>query len=1049
LNFKNTVIFAPKYLIHKKHTDFYNIPLACFRNTVILKPKIYLKMMKNLISISLFILFFGTLAAQQTAVFTNELVNYNKALELYNNNQYLASQGLFSAIKDHAEDETLKGDCAYYIANCAVRLNQQDADFLMEQFVNDYPTSIKRNDAFINVANYYFENGKYSYARKWYDKVDESSLSRGDREKFYFNNGYAYFVNKRYAEAQKYFNRVSYSQKYGSQSKYYLGFIAYEGDDYEEANKQFETIENEEKYAEGLSYYKADMNFKLGKFQEAINLGLQQYDNSNPQEKSELSKIIGESYFNLKKYNEAIPYLKEYKGKKGKWNNTDYYQLGYAYYKQGNYENAIGEFNKIVDGRNAVAQNAYYHLAESYLKLNKKQQALNAFKNASEMDFSAQIQEDAWFNYAKLSYEIGNSYTSVPQVILSFLETYPKNPNNEALKDLLIDSYITSKNYQAALELLENNKTFNNKKAYQKVAFYRGLEVYNEGNYPEAVALFQKSLKEPLDPIFTARATFWKAESDYQASNFEASLVGYKQFLQLPNASQTPEYKNSSYNLGYNYFKLKNYPEAITQYEKFLESSSNDAARRNDAYLRLGDSHFVSSSYWPAMENYNKAIEGGTPDKDYAAFQKAISYGFVDRTEKKLEELKSFSAKYPKSFYRDDALYELGNTYVSQENTRDAMVTYEKLINEIPGSSYVPKALLKQALILDNTGKSNEALAKFKKVANDFPSTPEALQAVASAKIIYIDQGRVNDYATWVNTLDFVEVENAELDDASYQAAEQPYLENKPSQAITRFEAYLKDFPNGSHTLKAHFYVAQLYFAENKGDKAIPHYEFVVGKERSEFSEQALARISELYLGKKDYNKALTYLKRLETEADFPQNVIFAQTNSMKASYELKKYSEAVTYAEKVLQNGKIDNAIKSDAQIIVARSAIETGEEQKAKTAYAEVAKIATGKLAAEALYYDAYFKNKEGKYEASNASVQKLAKDFSGYKYYGAKGLVLMAKNFYALKDAYQATYILESVTTNFTDYPDVVEEAKAELAVIKAAESKTNSSVETDGN
>ena len=610
-------------------------------------------------------------------------------------------------------------------------------------------------------------------------------------------------------------------------------------------------------------------------------------------------------------------------------------------------------------------------------------------------------------------------------------------------------SYITSKNYQAALELLENNKSFENKKAYQKVTFFRGLELYNEGSYPEAVSLFQKSLKEPYDPLFTARATYWKAESDYQASNFNESLIGYKQFLQLPNAAQTPEFLHSRYHLAYNYFKLKNYAEAISNFELFLETSSNDAARRNDTYVRLGDSHFMSSAYWPAMENYNKAMEGGSPDKDYAAFQKAMSYGFVDRAEKKLEALESFSANYPNSFYRDDALYELGNAYLAQENNRDAMVSYEKLVTEIPGSSYVPKALLKQALILDNTGKSNEALAKFKKVASTYPSSAEALQAVASAKIIYIDQGRVNDYASWVSTLDFVEVGNTELDDASYQAAEQPYLENKPSQAISRFEAYLKEFPSGSHALKAHFYLAQLYFADNKGGKAIPHYQFVVDKERSEFSEQALARISELYLTQKEYQKALDYLQRLENEADFPQNIVFAQTNSMKAHYELEHYGQAVTYAEKVLENEKVDNAIKSDAQIIIARSAIETGDEEKAKRAYAEVAKIATGKLAAEALYYDAYFKNQAAKYEASNASVQKLAKDYSGYKLYGAKGLVLMAKNFYALRDAYQATYILESVIENFSDYPEVVQEAKAELAVIKAEESKTNSSVETDGN
>jgi len=338
-------------------------------------------------------------------------------------------------------------------------------------------------------------------------------------------------------------------------------------------------------------------------------------------------------------------------------------------------------------------------------------------------------------------------------------------------------------------------------------------------------------------------------------------------------------------------------------------------------------------------------------------------------------------------------------------------------------------------------------LTVFKKVANDFPSTPEALTAVTSAKIIYIDQGKVDEYARWVDTLDFVEVEDAELDDASYQAAEKPYLENKAGQAITRFEDYLKQFPNGNHALQAHFYLGQLYFSEEKNENAIPHFEFVVGKERSEFTEQALARVSELYLGKKDYQNALQYLKRLENEAVFPQNIIFAHTNSMKANYELNNYPEAVAYAEKVLENSKIDNAIKSDAQIIIARSAIKTGDEGKAQTAYAEVAKIATGQLAAEALYYDAYFKNKEGQYESSNMAVQRLAKDYSGYKYFGAKGLVLMAKNFYALDDAYQATYILESVISNFTDYPELVQEAKTELAIIKNAESKTNSSVETN--
>jgi len=983
--------------------------------------------------------------SQQTEVYTNDLVDFNSAYELYSNQQYLAAQTLFLEVIKKPTTKNIKSNCSYYIAIIAIKLNQQNADYLMEQFVEEHPTSIKRNSAYINVADYYFGNSKFSQARKWYDKVDEFSLSVKEKEKFYFNNAYAFFKTKQNAEAKKYFNRLSTSEKYGSQAKYYLGYIAYEGDQYEEANDLFEAVKDEKRYAKDMSYYQADMNFKLAKFQEAIKLGLEQYDRSSPREKSELSKIIGESYFNLENYKEAVLYLQSYKGKKGKWNNTDYYQLGYAYYKQRNYQMAINEFNKIVDGKNAVAQNAFYHLADSYIKLDQKQQALNAFKSASEMDFSLEIKEDAWLNYAKLSYQIGNSYQSAPKVLLSFMEVYPNNENNTELKDLLIDSYITSKDYQSALDLLVNNKSFENKLAYQKVTFFRGLELYSEGNYRDGIELFNKSLSEPRDAIFTARATFWKAECDYQLSNFEQSLIGYKQFLQLPNSNKTPEKSNLDYNLAYNYFKLKNYTEAIKSFNTYISKNVIALSQEKDAYIRLGDSYFVTSAYWPALENYNNAIEAGALDQDYAHFQKAISYGFIDRIAQKIEELKDFPNKFPKSMYRDDAFYELGNTYVSQENYKDAMIAYNKLIRDLPNSSYVPKTLLKKALILENTGKSNEALTIFKRVANDFPSSEEAVQAVTSAKIIYIDQGRVNDYAAWISRLDFVDIENSEIDDATFQAAENPYLENKPSQAISRFEDYINQFPNGKHILKTHFYLAQLYFSDEKMEDAIVHYQFVVDKDRNDFTEQALARISQLYLEQKDYKISLPYLIRLETEADFPQNIIFAQSNAMKASYELEKYHEAVIFADKVLQNEKIGNSVKSDAQFIIARSAMKTDDENKAKDAYAEVLKIATGKLAAEALYYDAYFKNKSGQFKASNESIQLLAKEYAGYKYFGAKGLVLMAKNFYKLNDAFQATYILESVIKNFEDYPDIIDEATSELSIVKSEQAKTNDSIE----
>jgi TolA-binding protein len=1005
-------------------------------------------MIKKRISLLVIAISFSfQIMAQQSAVYTSSLVDYQKALTLYNNQQYRAAQSMFSSIKKTAEEDILQSNCAYYIANCAVRLNQQNADQLVEDFVKEYPTSTKRNTAFVDVADYYFENSKYAYAKKWYNKVDENALGRKEKEKFYFNYGYTAFVTKDYRTAKKYLSRVENSREFGSQAKYYIGFMAYEGDDYNQANAYFDQVSNQERYKEKLSYYQADLNFKLGKFEKAIELAKERLGSSDENEVSELSKIIGESYFNLEKYQEAIPYLKAYKGKRGKWNNTDYYQLGYAYYKQKNYEKAISEFNNIIGGNDGVAQNAYYHLGESYIHLNKKQEALNAFRNASQMNFDLKIQEDAWLNYAKLSYEIGNPYQSAPQVLSSYLEKYPGSGYKEEIETLLIDSYITSKNYKEALNLLKNKNSFENKVAYQKVAFYRGLELYNEGHYQEAKTLMDASLSEPRDPFFTARAMFWKAEVDYNLTNYEDALVGFKQFLQQAEAASTPEIKNIDYNLAYTYFKLKNYDKASQYFNQFVSKNTNDKIRLNDAYLRLGDAYFVSSQYKKAISAYDEAIKLNEIDSDYPAFQKTISSGYIGQTSSKIKGLEAFVLKYPNSKLRDDALYELGNSYVKVNEINKAMNTYNQLSNEYSMSSFVPKALLRQGLVYYNNSDNEKALAKFKQVADNYPGTPEAVQAVSTARLIYIDLGRVDDYARWVKQLDYIEITDVDLDNATYEAAEKQYLENNTDKAIKQFNNYLNQFPNGLHALQAHFYVAQLYYKQNLLENAAPHYKYVVDASQSEFTEEALSRLAQFYLESKSWNKAIPLLKRLEKEANYPQNIVFAQSNLMKAYYQLKDYSNAVSYAEKVLESPKIDNKIKSDAHIIIARSAMKTGDENRAKSAYANVERVATGETAAEALYFNAYFKNKEGNFEASNNTIQKLAKNFSGYKYYSAKGLVLMAKNYYALKDAFQATYILESVIQNFQEFDDVVSEAKTELNKIKKEEAQTNSSIQPE--
>ncbi|MHC5201729.1 tetratricopeptide repeat protein [Myroides sp. LJL119] len=993
---------------------------------------------------------FSSLAvsAQETEIYTNGLAEFNHAVFLYNEEQYLAAQVLFEKVKKTslAQNTEVEADCAYYIANCAIRLDQPGAEKKIDDFVKNYPTSAKQNQAYVDVTDYYFLKGQYAKALQYATKVKNINiLENSKQDRFLFQKGYSFFYVKNPKEAKKTLQKVRPNSQWGDQATYYLGYMAYSNNNYEDAKKHFEKIDISSSYQDKMGYYKADMNFKSGNFQNSLTEGLAQLDKASEQaERSELSKIVGESYFNLEQYDKALGYLQQYQGKDGKWSNTDYYQLGYAYYKKGEYQNAIEQFNKIIQGNNSVAQNAYYHLGESYLNTDQKIQALNAFKNASEMRFDAEIQQDAFLNYAKLSYEIGNAYQSAPSVLSEFLDKYPNSPYKHEIQELLIDSYVTSKNYKDALSLLEKNKSIGNAQVYQKVSFYRALELYAENDYQQALSLFNKSLAEKQDLYFTARALYWKAETLVALQKYSQGIESFLDYKSSPKAPSTPEFINVDYNIGYAYFKMKNYTQALVYFNDFVNTKGVDQTRKYDAYLRIGDCNFVNGKYWPAMDAYNVIINANAGDQEYARYQKAISYGFVDRQNQKQKELIDFVQDFPGSNLADQAQYELGVAYELQKQDQNALAAFEKLIQNYPNSNKKARAALRQGLIYYNTGQSDKALAKFKQIVNESPSTPEAIEAVQNARLIYIDKGQVDLYAQWVKGLSFVDVSDSELDNDSFDSAQRQSLQDNTPEAIAGYKQYLREFPSGKNALQANFYLAQIYMAQQDQDQALKYYNAVLNYGNNEFTEVSLAKSAEIYLKKKDLQNSMKLLVRLENEASQVQNQIFAMSNLMKLYYDQKNYSQALEYAQKVLDKPKVDNRVKSDAQLIVARSSFYTNNIEKAKQAYELVLSSSSGELAAEALYYQAYFLNQDGNYQESNQSIQVLAKDYSSYPYYGAKGLVLMAKNFYQLNDSYQATYILDSVIKNFSQYKDVVFEAKKELDFIQSQEAKRNSSV-----
>ena len=347
----------------------------------------------------------------------------------------------------------------YNQISSSLRLNDPGSEKKLIDFVDKYPTKNIENYFYFDLANFFFYKGDYPYALKWFKKLKTSDIDFFRKDEYFFNKGYTLFATKQYKSSKQFFEKVKDVPKYQYDSNYYLGYISYQLDDYNSANQSFSNLnELESKYK--IGYLQADMNFKLGRFDEAIKIGESNLKNIPKKELSDLSKIIGESYFNNNQYAKAIPFLEAYDGKRGTLENTDYYQLGYAYFKENRFDEAIAQFNKIIGKNNALSQNAYYALAECYLQTKDKVSALNAFKRASEMDFNSTVKEDAFLNYAKLSYDIGNPYEDPPVVLLAFLELYPKNDKIDLIGELLINSYTKSENYSAALEILQNKKGY-------------------------------------------------------------------------------------------------------------------------------------------------------------------------------------------------------------------------------------------------------------------------------------------------------------------------------------------------------------------------------------------------------------------------------------------------------------------------------------------------------------------------------------------------------------------------------------------------------------
>lgn len=969
--------------------------------------------------------------------------NYDRALNLFHNNAYQNSIASLRLVSDGIEKQTSLVE--YQILLAALRSNQPGADKQLPYFLEKYPLNTLGNRLPFDLANYYFENQKYSYALKWYKNLKEDMVSKRLRNKFNFNKGYSLFYVKRYRTARPYFKKVQDVAEYESDAHYYLGHISYQLDDYENAEGEFQKS-NKGLFQNDLAYFQVDMNFKLARFEKAISLGLDIIEESDNSMKSELSKIIGESYFNLSDYQNALLYLKNYKGKKGRLTNEDYYQLGYAYYNEKNYVEAINQFNKIIGESNSLAQNAYYHLGDSYLKKNRKLEALNAFKIASEMKFDIKISEDALLHYSKLSYDIGNSFETPQKVMLRFMDLYPKNKNFNDIEKLLVSSYTEEGNYDEALSILDSGIDYKDNITLQKVFYLKGLDYFKYGNYSSAQLLFSRSVKIDKSQNITSKSYYWLAQSLFESDAYSASIKAYQSYFKTVNQNNFDLNDKYWYELAYCYFKLKDYPKSIEYFNEQLKNKEAlNSSYLRDTYLRLADSYFANSNYWPALETYNLAISLSKNDKSYySEFQKALSYGFLEKYDQKIDVLKNLSSNEKKHYLVDKALFELGQTYSQIKEYNKAINVYEDLIQRFPKRNYTGKAMLNKGLILFNLENLDESENILKVVVEKYRNDRITSQALNTLKEIAIEQGSVSEFSDWLILQKIDLFTEGDLASSSFEAAEKFYYEKKYKQAKKQIEEFILRYPAYPEVTTLKYYLADIFFKDNDWENALNVYNQILSLPFNEFTERSNlnAVLASQNLGLSE--QLVPLLLNLIEISTYEENIKFARYSLMKAYYDLDKYSDSKLLANEILSEENLDSTIRWDALEISAYSLIKLKDSLGAAKMFYELEKSPKILLASKAKYFRAYTLHKSGDYKQSNKVISELSKIYGDTKEWGPKSILLMAKNFNRINDDFQAIYLLESLIDNFENYPSIVDEARRELEKIKNLASNNNSSM-----
>ena len=938
--------------------------------------------------------------------------------------------------KDVAGDKEYARVCKEY------ELRTENSMELMEDYLKQYPDSRHANRIEAMMASVYFEEGKYQEAIALYRSCNLDALADKERDEAALKLATSYLKVSNLEEAKVWFTLVKeVSRSHQADAVYNLGYIDYVEGRYDAALKAFTSLQTDDEYDALVPYYIGEIYLLRGEYQKADEVASDYLRHfAGHKDEAEMMRIQGEARYGMKDYLAAVSSLEGYVNAVASPQRKALYELGMGYYHTGAYLKATEMLGRTTLVQDALAQNANLHMGLAYLQLKERNQARMAFEQASIGNYDKAVKEQALYNYALCIHETSYSpFAESVTVFERFLNEFPNSRYRERVNDYLVETYMNTRSYDAALKSIAKISKPGPRimEAKQKILFRLGTQAFANARFAEALQYFNRSLEVgQYNPSVKADAYYWRGEANYRLGNYKNAGQDLRSYLDLANDKRSQEYALALYNLGYTDFKQKNYGSALNWFNRFVAGGANDNRQvLADAYNRMGDCNFYARKFDDARRSYDKAEQIDPSLGDYSLFQEGFVKGLQRDYAGKIQTLNQLITNYPQSQYIDDALYEQGRAFVQLEDNANAIERFQLLVKNFPQSNMARRAANEVGLLYYQDDKYPEAIAAYKNVINNYPGSEEARLAQRDLKSIYIDLNKVDEYADFASTIPGgANFDVNERDSLTYVAAERVYMRGEMAEARNSFVKYLQTFPEGAFSLNANYYIGLIDYNGRNYESATAHLNKVLEYPDNKYSEEAMMMSAEMAYLAKDYTKSLELYKLLKDRASTPERRQMAATGMLRSAAMSGNNEETILAATAVLADTKVDPELESEARHYRSKALVNVGQMQHAVEDWQVLAQDTRNVYGAEAKYRLAQYLFDAGKTSEAEKEVLNYLEVSTPHTYWLARGFVLLSDIYAKLDRKLEARQYLLSLKQNYQADDDIAGMIESRLENLK---------------